>query len=158
MNKLIRQSTAAILLIAVIAFQSCSPGNNISVGKVEEFRVTKLTKEHAEIELLIPVDNQNSFDLNLSDINIDVKADGIYLGKITNTEDIEFKSKTKSIYRFPLKVKFDLSVLLNPKLYNLLLSKEAEVALQGYIKVGAMWIFSKRIEVDQKEKINILNL
>jgi LEA14-like dessication related protein len=125
---------------------------------VEDFRVTSIDKKKAHVELLIPVDNQNRFGFKITDVSIDVKANGLYLGKITNTEGIKFKADTRSIYRFPLEVQFDLNVLLNPKLYATLLSNQAELQLNGYIKVRAFLVFSTKIDIDQTEEVKIINL
>jgi LEA14-like dessication related protein len=146
----------SVLLIVFFLTNSCNVFESIEVGEVQGINFTKFDDGKVSFEVLIPIENQNSFSFKITNVDLDVIVNNEHLGKIKNVGDLIINKQSDKIYNFPLDVKYSGSDILKGAftLFSLFLDRKADVRISGFIVVKSLW-FSKKLYVDEQSVVVI---
>lgn len=137
------------IIPVLIIVQSCAI-------KAPEFRGSegfKLEgKEGKEIRFNagVKVYNPNWFGVKIKRSNVDVYLEDQYMGVLSLEKKAKMKAKRESTIEFPLKMALEDGALMTALKYSM--KEEVNLVIKGKVK-GGIWIFSKKIAVDDTLKI-----
>lgn len=142
-----------LLLAFLMAFllSGCISQEKLAIGKVEDVSMDAANPKAIQLNVLLPVDNENFSGFTITEIDFDFFINGQYLGKITNNEAIRIKGNRRQDYRVPLTLEIKnmfagMMILLNKSDKQ----KTYKVGLKGYVK-GRSCLISKKVEVKQED-------
>lgn len=147
------QKLVLILGVALL-MNSCSFFQTVEVGEVEGIYFTQLGSRKITLEVLIPIENNNSLNFKISSIDLDVIINGEKLGKILNVGEVIITGKSSEVYHFPLDVEYSGTNILRGALtmFYLLLDRQVDVRVSGFIQIKSI-LFSKKILVDESNVV-----
>lgn len=155
MNKYIKILFTVILFTSILSFSSCGY-KEVKLKKIESFKVLNFTKEGAEVELNLLVENKNAigFTIYSSDLNLTVSK--IELGKVVFADKIHIPGGGECHKRVVLKASLkDLGITALASLASLIATKQVDVNISGDVKVRSLLLFSKSYPVNLNEKIKL---
>lgn len=135
-----KRSITAILFAFTLAFtfSSCKLEPVVPEG-VQDVKFNKLDmlKGEVEMEMGLKINNPNSFNVCIYNVDMDVSVAGVSLGKVAMTDKLKMKKNQEAVY--PVKVHAQLKDLLTnlPKLVAAIKGKQSNVSCTGSIKVGS---------------------
>jgi LEA14-like dessication related protein len=140
------------LLFIVLAFSSCIKDfKEISVSRIDGFKIKEMTREGMKAEVTVTIDNPNSTGFNVYRSSCDVYYSGSYLGKAKLTKKVKIAPNSNVEHTFELSGTFkDMSL----DLAGLLNGKGQSMELKGYLKAGKFY-YKKKFPIDKKQKINL---
>jgi LEA14-like dessication related protein len=120
--------TAQLYLILVIILNACNTASiEPKFQKIENIEVTDLTATKVTITADVVVYNPNSISIYLNHIELDVFANKLKVGHVTQTKQTEIAKKEN--FNIPLAVSFNPKALFQDNFMGLL-----EAALSSYQK------------------------
>jgi len=128
----------------------------VQLKKIESFKVLNFTKEGAEVELNLLVENKNNFGFTIygSDLNLTISK--MELGKVVFADKVHIPGGGECHKRVVLKASLkDLGITALASLASLVTTKQVDVSIVGDVKVRSLVFFSKRYPVSLKEKIKL---
>jgi LEA14-like dessication related protein len=138
----------------IIFFSSCTAFKPIEVEKVHNFSIESIDKEAIEVSFEVQINNPNSFNFKVTDLDLDVSFNNKKLGEVRKLDNVAIPKKSNESHKFVAKVEFsEVGASLIP-LAGSLLNKKAEFEFKGYVK--ARWFFLvKKLPIDEKKAIKI---
>lgn len=131
---------------------SCSLVEKIKVGKIESFKLEKVSNQSVTVDLYLPIANPNIFSYKVNNIHIDLEVNGEYIGCINHVQDIVIGAKTNQVQELT----FDLSMpsLLQGafRIMKTLSARTIKVKMNGYVKVKS-FLFARKITVNSENTI-----
>lgn len=143
---------AGIIAISLL-FSSCS-FKEVSVGKVKQLEVNELSLKGVNLNLLIPIKNDNNFQFRITKVDLKVMVNGIELGKVVDTKNKVIPANSNNDHEFNLSVKFKTVLSDAAELFKTLRKRKADVRIVGNIKVKK-FLLTKNIKVDEKNPVDI---
>ena len=145
-----------ILFIGLlISFTTSCKFQEISIGKIQGVKMHEFTKDHASIEFMLPIENPNSFRFKIKKVNLDISINSAKLGEVKRIRKVVVPAKSDNVHSFLVEVKYSnlavggLSFLAN------MIASNTKFKIDGYIKVKAFVIVSKKIEIHENKPINL---
>ncbi len=141
--------------ILTLVFSSCAnfeepefiSSNGVKMGGIEGKKIS-LTAD-------IIVSNPNWFGIKIKPSNLDVYIENQYMGKIFLEKKVKMKAKQESALSMDLRAELADGAMITALKYA---NKEnVKVHLIGKVK-GGVWIFSKKIAIDETKTISGKNL
>lgn len=144
----------AFIAISIL-LGSCSAIKPIEIGEISGLQISKITQSSIEMDLSLKVNNPNLVDISVDSVNVDIKINGIKVGKLTNMNTYTLQSNKLQVYHFPLEVKFAdiLSDVFN--VVQSVSKNEAIVELDGYI-IGSSYMIDKKFDIKKKETVKLI--
>ena len=140
------------VLFLILLLSSCKDFKEISVSKIENFQVKKLTQEGIEAEVKVTINNPNTIGFSVFRSKCDVYYGGVYLGKAKLSKRVRIGANSNSEHTFKLKGKFkDMSFDL---MGTLLSGRAQNLELKGFLKAGKFF-YRKKFPLNRKEKIGM---
>jgi LEA14-like dessication related protein len=142
------------LLFSFFFFVSCKEYQEIKVSEVKSFKLTKVSKEAIEGEIVLSVDNPNKTGFSIYPSEFDVEYSGIKLGKAKLYKRVHIGPTTERDYTFKLRSDLkgvnllDLMGLLNGS------SRLGRIEVKGDLKAGKFFL-RRRFPVDIRQKIGV---
>jgi len=155
LKKATQQLLFTLSIALVFTLQGCGY-DDVKLKKIESFKVINFSKDGAEVELNLLVDNPNHFGFTIfgSDLNLTVSK--IELGKVTFANKVHIPAGGECHKRVVLKASLkDLGITAFASLASLVALKQVDVNISGDIKVRSMLLFHKRFPVNLHEKIKL---
>ncbi len=155
---MIKAITYKLLFIALIAtlFLGCKI-QEVEIGNVQGLKIGDIKKDHVSIEFMIPIKNPNNFKFKLSKVDIDISMNKTDLGKIKKIRKIVVPANSEGIHEFYVEIEYKKLMLGTAALIGGLLTKKADIKLNGYIKVKAFCIISKKIEIHENSPVKLFD-
>lgn len=148
--------TAFGLLLLLAGYTSCSDFQEITFSGIENVKVTKLSKEAVEADIIAKINNPNRSGFTVYHSDMDVTFNGISCGKAKLTNNVKIKGESEQTYTFHVRTDLsNLSMTEYPKLLAIALSKHAKISLKGNLNVGKLFVkkqypveFSKLVSLE----------
>ncbi len=140
--------------IFISFFASCK-FEEVTVSKVEDFKIISLGAEGIEAEISLRIKNPNKYGFSVYSSDLNVQLNGTDIGKAVILNKVKIKKKSEDIHKVIVKSTFSqaltggLSVLTST-----LGRKSATIAVKGEIKAGKVF-YKKTFPVDVKEKVRL---
>ncbi len=141
------------LSLLVLLFNSCRI-KEIEIGKFENYRLTNVGENKAQIEFSVPVKNNNSFGFTIADIRLNLSINDKEIGTVKKRNRIRIPAKSDKTYPVLLEIEIDKALGSISSLTAGLLKNKVGVKAKGYVKVRK-FIFSKKFPVDQQETLKL---
>jgi LEA14-like dessication related protein len=145
----------ALALIGFFLFSCISEFKEISISKINGFKVTKLTASGIEGEINVTINNPNSTNFKVYRSEAVIMYGEMKLGTAKIVKKVKVPANSSIEHTFILKG--DLKDLSFSSLPGLLMGKNKKMEIQGHIKAGK-WYYKKKFPIDQKQKIPVLDL
>jgi LEA14-like dessication related protein len=121
--------------------------NGLKMGKIEGKKIS--------ITADVVVANPNWFGIKIKPSNLDVYIENQYMGKIYLEKKVKMKAKRESTLSMDLRAELADGAMITALKYA---NKEnVKVHLTGKVK-GGVWLFSKKIAIDETKTISGKNL
>lgn len=135
-------------IMLILSFGSCSMMQEVQVGDIQKIKINQIKKGRLDLELYIPIENPGKLNLKLTSMDLDLKLNGIELGKISNNEKVLIKKNSNEIYKFPVEVELKGLIKTTMVLISIAEKNIAEYSLKGNLRVRFLFIY-KNIQVEE---------
>jgi LEA14-like dessication related protein len=142
----------SVFLFPVFLLFSCKEYQEIKVSEVKNFRLTKISKEAIEGEVILGISNPNTAGFSIYPSEFDVTYSGINLGKARLYKRVHIGPHTEKDYVF--KLRSDLKGVNIMDLTGLFGGKLGSIEVKGDLKAGKFFL-KKRFPVNIKQKIDL---
>ena len=137
-------------LILLLFLSSCAVEAPEFIGS-DGFKMDKMDGKEILFTAGVKVNNPNWFGIKIKRSAVDVYIEDQLMGKVQLEKKVKMKAKRESTLTLPLKAVLEDGALITMMRYA---SKEnVNVRIKGKVK-GGVWIFSKKIEIDEKRQIS----
>lgn len=153
-NNFLKHSLLLVLLSIISV--SCFEIKPVEVGDIQGIRINKLSGKSISLDVLLPINNPNTFKFKITDINLDIVINNVNLGKVKNIDKVTVPARSNQIYSFLVEVEFSKILTGAISLFKYLMESQAKVKLTGHIKVRAFFI-SKTIKVNEEKTVKLFN-
>ncbi|MFT4681392.1 MAG: LEA14-like dessication related protein [Granulosicoccus sp.] len=136
--------TSVFVVGFFLSFQSCKPQyTDVKLHKVDCCDIGDAVNGKLTVGFGLDVENPNKFDINIKEMNVNVKINGIEVGEADSEKKFKLLKNSRNIYK--MEVTADINKILAGSLANLgaLLSgglKTMDAEIEGEIKASAMGI------------------
>ncbi len=141
-----------IYLVGLLfVFSACNDFEDLNFKNFQGIQFDKFENNEVFFTANFEVENPNRFNLTLKPSDVDIFADGNYLGKAFLLKKVKLKKRSSGVYAAPLKLKLEGGQLL--KLLTLVKKPSVELKISGKLK-GAVGIFSKKFDIEKTKTIS----
>lgn len=144
-----------LALVLCSSLWSCKNVQDLSVSKVEGFKIKDLSTKGIDAEVGLRIKNPNTFGFKIYKSGMTLNINGMDVGEAKIAKKIRIKAGSDEVYYFQLKGDFSkLSLFDIPKVIDLLKDKTVNATLKGDIKAGNLF-YKKRFPVNLNERVNL---
>jgi LEA14-like dessication related protein len=157
-NNFINIAISVFVVGIFLSFESCKPQyTDVKLHKVECCDIGDAINGKLTVGFGLDVENPNKFDINIKDLNLKVKINGIEVGEVDSEKRFKLIKNSRNTYK--MYVRADIKKVLAGSLANLgaLLSggmKTMDAEIEGELKASAMGV-TKTIPVEGKYPIQL---
>jgi LEA14-like dessication related protein len=157
-NNFINIAISVFVVGIFLSFESCKPQyTDVKLHKVECCDIGDAINGKLTVGFGLDVENPNKFDINIKDLNLKVKINGIEVGEVDSEKRFKLIRNSRNTYK--MYVRADIKKVLAGSLANLgaLLSggmKTMDAEIEGELKASAMGV-TKTIPVEGKYPIQL---
>jgi LEA14-like dessication related protein len=141
------------LLFVILSFSltSCNIKPVLVTG-VQDVKILKLDATGIQFQAGLKIKNENGIGFNISGSELEFKMNGVYLGKVELGKRIKVRRKSESVHPVVLKATFQDLFSSLPKLMKMAQDKSGNVEINGYVKVGTLFVHKKfPVNINQKQ-------
>jgi LEA14-like dessication related protein len=146
------KSIVPVLFFVLLTLTSCI--KPLSLGKIEEVQIDKISGENLKIVVYVPIGNPNYFKINLTEMNLDVSINGKLLGSVKNVSHFTIKANSNDSYKVPLNIKLENMLTSALTLFSAYSEKQVKIRLKGQIVAGS-WFASKTFDIDEENVVDL---
>jgi len=150
-NRLILGLFAFLMIIST----GCMQYEDVDIGRVEQFSVSKFEKDAIEIDVAMRIKNPNNYKITITGSDFDVFMDDKNMGTAKIKNAIVLPAESDELQTFT--VQTDQNLLMKggiSSLFSMLGKRSPEVRLKGEIKAKARFL-SKTFPVDITERVKL---
>jgi len=137
-------------LLSVLLTSSCAIESPEFMGS-ESMEGFKIDGKTITFNAGIKMSNPNWFAIKIKRSMLDVYIEEQYMGKLSLDKKVKLKAKRESVLQFPLKAELEDGAMFTILRYA---SKEnVNIRFKGKVK-GGVWLFSKKIEIDETRQVS----
>ena len=151
---LLKFQSVLVGMVLILILGSCSMMQGVQVGDVQEIKIKQIKNGRLDLELYIPIENSGNLNFKLTRMDLDLKLNGIDLGKISNNEKVVIYKNTDEIFKFPVEVEMKGFIKTTMAIISLAEKNMAEYVLTGKLRVKYLCI-NKDIDIDEKGVVNL---
>lgn len=150
---IMKKYTFILLIFGTTLLSSCSDFQEVTFSGIESMKLTKISQQGAEAEMVVKIKNPNKAAFTIYRSDFDVSLNGINGGKAHLSDNVKIKANSEQTYIFKIKSDFS-AISLNdlPKLMSLASSKKMLVGLKGNLMVGKLFV-KKSYPVEMSESV-----
>lgn len=142
-------------LVIFSFFSSCKMALEApTVSRAYDFKISKITTEAIEAEIVIDIKNPNPIGFNIYKSSFEITYCGVYLGKSFMKKKISVASKSNKAHTFYLKSFLKDRSL--SELTSLVGNKAGQMEIKGKIKVGKFF-YKKKFDINYRQKVSLTN-
>ncbi len=141
----------ALTLILTLSSCGCLDFNTPEMRGGEDFSVNKIDGNKVDLNVKANIYNDNCFSLKIKPSDLELYVDGESIGTVRLNKKVKLKKRKETPIDANLTATLDDGALM--KMMGYAAKGEVEVRLKGKAK-GGVFIFSKKIEIDEKRKIS----
>ncbi len=144
-----------IFIFTLLLFNSCKEFKEVQVTGVKSFRLTKVSQDGIEGEVILGLKNPNANGFSIYPSEFDITYSGMKMGKARLYKRVHINGNSEKPYVFKLKTDLkDLNLMDVMGLMGGGASKLGNIQVKGTLKAGKFYI-KKRIPVDFSEKVGL---
>lgn len=144
------RTTIFFSLSLLLLLSSCAVEAPEFIGS-NGFKMDKMDGKEILFTAGVKVNNPNWFGIKIKRSAVDVYIEDQLMGKVQLEKKVKMKARRESTLTLPLKAVLEDGALITMMRYA---SKEnVNVRIKGKVR-GGVWIFSKKIEIDEKRQIS----
>jgi LEA14-like dessication related protein len=144
-----------ILAMSFILFSCIGEFKEISITRIDGFKVTKLSAAGIEGEINVTVNNPNPISFKVYRSKATIMYGDMKLGTARIVKKVKIGPNSNSPETFILKG--DLKNVSFASLPELLAGRGKQMEIKGHIKAGK-WYYKKKFPIDEKQKIQGIDL
>jgi LEA14-like dessication related protein len=138
----------------VIILVSCKGVEDITMTGVSDFHFKGMENEKIYFSALVGVHNPSAAGFKVSELNVKVTADGMYIGALTTSDKVKVHAKSDTTYLMNFTLTLANALTGATSLYSLSRKKEVKVELQGYIKARS-WLTMHKEEIKESRVVQV---
>lgn len=142
------------LLLIVFILSGCSIYKSMDIGDVNNVDFKGMIDNKVSLNMKIPISNPNAYKIRLKSMDLDLKINGNYIGKMTIANEIVIPPKSEELQEFPVEIIVRNPLAAMTSMYKIRNAKSFEMDINGTIKVKAL-LRSKKIEVSEKQTVKM---
>ena len=136
-----------------LLFNSCKEFKEVQVTGVKSFRLTKVSANGIEGEVILGIKNPNDYGFSIYPSEFDITYSGMKMGKARLYNKVHIEGNSEKAYVFKLKT--DLKELNLIEVLSMVSGgKMGNIEVKGILKAGKFYL-KKRVPVDFSEKIGL---
>jgi LEA14-like dessication related protein len=140
-----------VTLLLFLSSCSCLDFNSPELRGGEDFSIQKMNGNEIQLNAKAKIYNDNCFTLKIKPSDLELFVEGESIGTVRLDEKIKLKKRKETDVDVDLTATLDNGALM--KMMKYAGKSEIEVRLKGKAK-GGVFIFSKKIDVDETKKIS----
>lgn len=144
-----------VLAIILVSLMTACKIQEIEVGNMEGLRIGEIQKDRVSLEFMIPIKNPNNFKFKISKVDLDIALNNAELGKVKKIKKIVVKANSNDVHQFYVEIEYKKLLSGTVALVGGLFKKKADIKLNGYVKVKAFGILSKKIEIHENSPVKL---
>jgi LEA14-like dessication related protein len=142
------------LILAVFILASCSIYKSVDIGDVNNVDFKGMKDNKFILNLAVPISNTNGYKIKIKSMDLDLKINGSYIGKMTIENEIVVPPKSDEVQEFPIVIVVRNPLASMATMYKMRNSKSFDMEMEGTIKVKAL-LKSKTIKVSEKQRVKL---
>ena len=142
------------LILVVFILTGCSIYKTVDIGDVNNVDFKGMVDNKVNLNLKVPISNPNGYKIKIKSMNLDLKINGNYIGKMTIADVIVIPKKSEEVQVFPVEIIVKNPLASMATMYKLRNAKSFEMDINGTIKVKAL-LNSKIIKVSEKQRVRL---
>ncbi len=136
-----------------LLFNSCKEFKEVQVTGVKSFRLTKVSANGIEGEVILGIKNPNDYGFSIYPSEFDITYSGMKMGKARLYKKVHIEGNSEKAYVFKLKT--DLKELNLIEVMGMVSGGNiGKIEVKGTLKAGKFYL-KKRVPVDFSEKIGL---
>lgn len=134
------------LIAAIFVFCSCSKPKDLRYGIVHGVSVKSFSFTGVDVEAMIPVENPNSYTINVQEADLDILSDDKVIAHVKQSAPVALAAKSKGDY----KVTAFITLVNKGEIASVmrLINGNGNLNLDGTAKIKS-FVFSKTVKVHQ---------
>ena len=144
-----------IILISILLSSCIGELKEISITRIDSFKINKLTASGIDGEINVTINNPNSKSFKIYKSRATIMYGDTKLGTARIVKKVKIKANSNASETFVLKG--DLKDISFSSLPGLLMGGSKKMEIKGHIRAGK-WYFKKKFPIDEKQKMPALDL
>lgn len=144
-----------IIAVSFCLFSCVGEFKEISISRIDGFKITNLTAQGIDGEINVTINNPNPTSFKVYRSKATIMYGDMKLGIARITKKVKIAANSNVSQTFVLKG--DLKDISFASLPGLLMGKGKQMEINGHIKAGK-WFYKKKFPIDQKQKLPALDL
>ena len=143
--------TVALTLLISLSSCGCLDFNTPEMRGGEDFSINKVDGNKIDLNVKANIYNDNCFSVKIKPSDLELYVEGDQIGTVRLNKKVKLKKRKETAVDADLTATLDDGVLM--KLMGYAAKGQVEVRLKGKAK-GGVFIFSKKIEIDETKKVS----
>ncbi|MDB2656876.1 LEA type 2 family protein [Crocinitomicaceae bacterium] len=143
--------TVSLTLLLALSSCGCLDFNTPEMRGGEDFSVNKIDGNKVDLNVKANIYNDNCFSVKIKPSDLELFVEGESIGTVRLNKKVKLKKRKETPIDANLTATLNDGALM--KMMGYAAKGEVEVRLKGKAK-GGVFIFSKKIDIDEKKKIS----
>ena len=143
--------TVSLTLLLALSSCGCLDFNTPEMRGGEDFSVNKIDGNKVDLNVKANIYNDNCFSVKIKPSDLELFVEGESIGTVRLNKKVKLKKRKETPIDANLTATVNDGALM--KMMGYAAKGEVEVRLKGKAK-GGVFIFSKKIDIDEKKKIS----
>ena len=143
--------TVALTLLISLSSCGCLDFNTPEMLGGEDFSINKVDGNKIDLNVKANIYNDNCFSVKIKPSDLELYVEGDQIGTVRLNKKVKLKKRKETTVDADLTATLDDGVLM--KLMGYAAKGQVEVRLKGKAK-GGVFIFSKKIEIDETKTVS----
>ncbi|PWL24499.1 MAG: hypothetical protein DCO96_13545 [Fluviicola sp. XM-24bin1] len=143
--------TVALTLLISLSSCGCLDFNTPEMRGGEDFSINKVDGNKIDLNVKANIYNDNCFSVKIKPSDLELYVEGDQIGTVRLNKKVKLKKRKETAVDADLTATLDDGVLM--KLMGYAAKGQVEVRLKGKAK-GGVFIFSKKIEIDETKTVS----
>ena len=141
-----------LFTLILLCFSSCKEFKEISVSKINGFKINRLSTDGLEADINVVLNNPNTMGFKIYKSKADVFISDTKIGTARILKKVKVQANSNTEHVFTLNG--DLKSMNFNSLLSIISGKSKSVSMKGYIKAGK-WFYKKKFPINETNNINI---
>jgi len=151
MQKTKKRSFIFLLFVSLTIFSSCNFYEPVTLGDLQGIEFDEVSGLDVKLDLLVPVNNPNSYDITITGYDLDIHLNDVDMGKATSSESFVIPGKSNEVMKFPAEISVQNAITGAIALFSIMSKKKITVKAKGTMSAKAYFL-SKTIDIGRRER------
>ena len=147
MNKVKNIKRITVALILFIGLISCVKIEEIKVGDIKEVNIAGIHGNIINLKLTVPIENPNSFNLQIKDADLKVLSGDREIGKVKQIDNLLILSKSSQDYTLNIAIEITNLKDIMSSAMIMFSGGFHDLHLTGTV-MASSYLYSKRIKIE----------